>query len=215
MRIFDLDGPLFSAMNKLTSIVMLNVIFCICCIPIVTIGAASTALHECMQGLVEVDNNKELIRRFFRTFIKKFGRSTIIWFCSLFISGILFIYRIAVSTMTGDLGQSYQIVFYILCIIFLFGFQYFFPTLARYDGKVLFTLKYSWITSILALPWTLVSIIATGILVYVSFFMNPDALGVTVYLWLVAGFGVAAYINNIFFIKAFEKVMPKEDNSMK
>lgn len=210
MRIFDLDGPLFTAMSTLTNIVIVNVLFCICCLPIVTIGAASTALHECMQALLEEKNEKGLVRRFFRSFSKKFGRSTIIWLICLIFIGVLYLYQMAINTMTGNMGQSYQIVFFILCFFFLVGFQYFFPLQARYDKSVGFTLKYSWIVGVLALPWTLLSIVVTGILVYVSFFMNPANWGMMIYLWLVAGFGIVAYINEIFFIKAFHKVWPQE-----
>lgn len=211
MKLFDLDGPLFSAMSTLGNIIVVNIIFCICCIPVVTIGAASTALHECMQGLLEGKDDKKLIRRFLGIFIKKFRQSTIIWFICLIILGMLYLYYVVVNSMSGNLGQSYQIVFYILCIVFLFGFQYFFPMLARYDGKVGFILKNSWVISVLALPWTLASVLTTGILIYVSFLMNTDAFGTAVYIWFVAGFGVVAYINNIFFMKAFDKIMPLKE----
>ncbi|MEE1086888.1 MAG: DUF624 domain-containing protein [Schaedlerella sp.] len=211
MKLFDLDGPLFSAMSTLTNLVVLNLMFCICCIPIITIGASSAALHECVQELLEEKKEKGLIRRFLKSFKKNFGRSTIIWCFSLIIFVILFLYQRVVNMMEGSMGQSYQIVFYILCFIFLFGFQYLFPMQAKFNRPVRFTLKYSWLLSIAALPWTLAGLAATGILVYVSFFMNANVIWTALYLWLIAGFAIVAYIDNIFYLKAFKKMMPKED----
>lgn len=212
MKLFDLDGPLFSAMSTLTNLVVLNIMFCICCVPIITIGASSTALHECVQELLEEKKEKGLVRRFLKSFKKNFGRSTVIWLFCLIVIGVLFLYQRVVNTMAGSLGQSYQIVFYILCIVFLFGFQYLFPMQAKFNRPVKFTLKYSWLLSAAALPWTLASILSTGILVYVSFFMNTNVIWTAVYLWVIAGFAVASYINNIFFLKAFEKMMPEKED---
>lgn len=208
MKLFDLDGPLFQAMNTLTNLVVLNILFCICCIPVITIGAASTALHGCVQELLDEKKEKGLIQRYFGKFRKEFGHSTLIWLFCLIVFGILFLYQKVVSVIDGALGQSYQILFYIICIIFLFGFQYLFPMQARYGKQVGFTMKYAWLISAAALPWSLAAVISTGVLIYVSFFMNPDIFSTTVYLWLVVGFGVLAYITNIFYLKAFDKFAP-------
>ena len=43
-RLFDLDSPLFSGLNKLADLIYLNILTLICCIPIITIGASMTAL---------------------------------------------------------------------------------------------------------------------------------------------------------------------------
>lgn len=210
MRLFDLDGPLFTAMSKLSKIVAVNIVFCICCIPIVTVGAATTALHDCMRALLEEVDDDKLVRRFFKTFKQKFVPSTILWILCLFVFAFLFVYQNVIKDIRGTFGRSYQIMLYFLSIIFLFGFQYIFPMQARYEVNIRYILKNAWIVSILALPWSLASIAATGIMIYVSFFMNTDMIGTAAYLWLVAGFGVLSYINNIFFQKAFEKVMPEE-----
>lgn len=210
MKLFDLDGPLFQAMSTLTNLVVLNILFCICCIPVVTIGAASTALHGCVQELLEEKKEKGLIQRYFEKFRKEFGHSTGIWLFCLVVSGILFLYYRVVSVITGTLGQSYQIVFYTLCIIFLFGFQYLFPMQAKYEKNSKFTIKYSYLLSAVALPYSLAAIGSTGILIYVSFFMNVNVFSTAVYLWLVVGFAFVAYIQNIFYLKAFLKL---KDNS--
>ena len=44
-KIFNLDGKLMQTMNKFADIMFLNVITLICCIPIITIGPAITAMH--------------------------------------------------------------------------------------------------------------------------------------------------------------------------
>ena len=44
MSFFNLDSPVMRFLTKVADLIILNILFLICCIPIVTIGAASTAL---------------------------------------------------------------------------------------------------------------------------------------------------------------------------
>ena len=43
-NLFNLDGPVLQFINKLVYSVYLNILWFICCIPIVTVGASTTAL---------------------------------------------------------------------------------------------------------------------------------------------------------------------------
>ena len=43
-RLFNMDNKFFTVMGRVADLIMLNVVFLICCLPIVTIGASLTAL---------------------------------------------------------------------------------------------------------------------------------------------------------------------------
>ncbi len=44
-KVFALDSPFMTALNKLADLIWLNILTAICCIPVFTIGASLTALH--------------------------------------------------------------------------------------------------------------------------------------------------------------------------
>ena len=44
MSFFNMDGPIFRFLNKMADLCILNLIFMICCLPVITIGASLTAL---------------------------------------------------------------------------------------------------------------------------------------------------------------------------
>ncbi|MBQ2576778.1 MAG: DUF624 domain-containing protein, partial [Lachnospiraceae bacterium] len=48
----DPDGPLMSGLTKLANLVLLNIWFVICCIPVFTIGASFTALMDMTTRMV-------------------------------------------------------------------------------------------------------------------------------------------------------------------
>ena len=43
-EIFNMDGPVFRFLSRMADLMLLNVIFIICSLPIITIGASVTAM---------------------------------------------------------------------------------------------------------------------------------------------------------------------------
>ena len=49
--LFDPDGMLMSGLRKIADIVLCNILFCLFSLPVITAGAALTALHTAMPEL--------------------------------------------------------------------------------------------------------------------------------------------------------------------
>lgn len=211
MRIFDPDGPLMTALGKFADIVICNIMFCLFCLPVFTIGASLTALFACMQQLVyEEDRNDGLIfRDFWRAFRRNFKQATVLWLICLLLIAFLAAYYWITRFMAGGFGKTYQTTFYVLALLFLFGFVYIFPLQARFENSVWNTLRNAWLLSVAALPWTVLSLLLVAAAVYISFIMNPAVIDLFVYLWAVCGFGLAAYLQSFFHRQAFRKLSPE------
>ena len=211
MRFFDPDGPMMTALSKLADIVICNVMFVLFCLPVFTIGASLTALFSCMQELIEDEEKDDglIFRDFWRAFRAEFRQATCLWLICLLMIGFLTAYWFVTQSLGGTYGRVYQVTFYLLALLFLFGFLYIFPLQARYVNTVRNTLRNAWLLSVGALPWTLASLGLLIAALYVSFIMNPAAVEVFAYLWAVCGFGIVAYLDSFFFRKAFQKIDPK------
>lgn len=210
MNLFDMNGPLMYNLGKLANIFLCNVLFCMFSLPLFTIGAALSALFVCMQAIWDEDEDDIIAKQFWNAFKQNFTQGTAIWMICLLAATFLGIYYFIVISMTGMMGRVYRISFFMMCVIFLFGFQYLFPLQARYRNSVRNTLKNAWLLSIAALPWTVLSILLTAGAVYLSFFMNPNGVSLAVFLWGTLGFGIVAYLNSIFFKKAFMMIDPEK-----
>ncbi len=209
MRLFDPEGPLMGALGKLSDVVLSNILFCVLSLPIVTAGASLTALYTVMQELAGDRLDGMVFRVFWDAFRKNFKQATALWLLCLLAFAFLFLYYHVVAMLGGALGRAYQITFYVLLFAFLFGFQYLFPLQARFQNRVRDTLRNAWLLSVLALPQTLLSFLVDGGLIYLSFFLNPNALNVSIFLWAAAGFGLLACLNSYLFRRAFEKIAPQ------
>lgn len=94
MKFFSYDSPFSQLLLKLCYSCCLNVIWFICCVPVVTIGASTTALYYCMLKIVRGEDH-HLFRMFFRSFRENFRQATVLWLimlaAGLFLAGDIYI----------------------------------------------------------------------------------------------------------------------------
>ena len=88
MNFFNLDSPFMRFLTKMADLIILNILYMICCIPIVTIGAASTALYTVSMKAVK-NEESYIIRGYFKAFKENFKISTLTWLVALVIGIIL------------------------------------------------------------------------------------------------------------------------------
>ena len=208
MKLFDPNGALMGALGKLSDVVICNILFCLACLPVVTIGASAAALYSVMQDLIDDKLDEMVLRAFWTAFRRNFWRSTALWLLCLAAIAFLFFFYQVVILLGGTLGRVYLVSFYVLLFVFLTGFLYLFPLQARFQNKLRHTLRNAWLTALLALPWTLLVLLMDGAALYLSFFMNPLAFQAAIFIWCAAGFGVVALLNSYIFRRVFAKIAP-------
>ena len=75
---FNYDNPVWRFIGKFGDLIILNVLWFVCSIPIFTIGASTTAVYYVTLKLARNDDGYT-IRSFFKSFKENFKQATIIW----------------------------------------------------------------------------------------------------------------------------------------
>ena len=88
MKIFDLDSPLMNVLNKMADLMWLNILTLICCIPVITAGAALTSMHYVALKIVR-NEESYITRSFFKSFKTNFRQATLIWLLLMLVAAIL------------------------------------------------------------------------------------------------------------------------------
>lgn len=83
MGIFNYDSKLMQSLSFLADLIILNLCFIVCSLPIFTIGAAQAGLYTAIKVLLDKDDDSSSFKAFFRGFANGFGRITIPWLCFL------------------------------------------------------------------------------------------------------------------------------------
>ncbi len=135
--LFDIDGPAMRFITKLAYSAYLNILWFICCLPVFTVGASTTALFY-VSLKVAKDKESHLTRAFFHSFKENFRQSTIIWLILLAaglllgVDGYVF-YHMRFDSVLWALGTA---VFIVILAAYAIILMYIFPLLARFDNTV-------------------------------------------------------------------------------
>ncbi len=202
-NIFDYEGPFVSFFERLADIVILNVIFMICCIPVFTIGAAVTALSAITQKMSRKEEGY-IVKGFFKAFKENFLQATAIWLILLFFSVVFAAdMRILGSVGTFPLQMVLRCMLFILGFLCIFEYIYVFPLLAKFDNTIVNTMRNALLLALRYLPWTVVLILMNVLpliagYVYIRF-------GVPFYLLM--GFSLISLANSYIFKRLFDPLI--------
>ena len=201
-KIFDYDNNFFAGISKVSDTIILNFLFVICSIPIVTIGASTTALY-CVSMKSTRDEDVYAVKEFFKQFKQNFKESTIIWLILLLVASFIGLDFYMCSLMSNDiLSTAFKFIFTLISIVIGFIVVYVFPLVARFENSIKNTLMNAVLMSIKHLPYTLIMLVLT-LMPLVAFVLFGKYWGQIVFLDTCISFGVVAYINSMLLNKIF------------
>lgn len=193
------NSPVIAFFNKLTDLILLNILLIICCLPVFTVGAAVTATYyvsitsiRCGDGYV--------VKRFFTSFKKNFRQITPIWL-GLFASGLILAADMFFwYSMENSFGKIMFIASAAVGFLLLIWALWIFPVFAKFEGKSRELLKNAAAFAIGYLPYTVIVLAITGVVIYANY-VSLVANSIMVFV----GFSLVSYIKSFFFYRVFMK----------
>lgn len=111
--LFSYDNPFMQALMYVADLIILNVLFILCSLPLFTIGAAQSGLFNAVRVMQDKEDDSSLTAAFFRGFKNGFKRITIVWLSFLAIFAVLF-YNFVTVYILGSTGLEAPTVFAII-----------------------------------------------------------------------------------------------------
>ena len=136
MKFFSYESKFSQLVIKLCYACYLNLLWFVCSLPIITAGAATTALYySCLKIVRDEDNH--MGATFFRAFRENFRQSTVLWLillgAGLFLAGDVYIlYHLRQST-EGTMAVAWTLILAIViavAVLYVIVLEYVFPLLA-------------------------------------------------------------------------------------
>ncbi|MBD1381537.1 YesL family protein [Metabacillus arenae] len=202
-QLFHLDGPLFKFLSSAVDLVILNFLFFLFCIPILTMGASMTALYSVLMKMVR-DEEKDIVKSFLLSFKKNFTQSTIVWFIMSAAGFFLFANLIFLGNLSGVPKIFFASMLLIFGCVYLCILLFIFPYMARYEDTIKKSLLNSLLVGLSNFPYLLVLIILTVVPV-IFVFSSSIGLLTGLYFGTFGGFALLAFLNSYLFRKAFSK----------
>lgn len=203
MSLFKIDSPFNQGLANVFDIIILNLLWMICSVPIITIGASTTALYYSMLK-INRERDYGVVRMFFHSFCQNFKQS-IVMTLIVFLSGAFIYIDIQVfKSMDGVLSNLAMMVLLLLFIVWSILVSYTFPLLAQFENRTFTIFRNAFILGISNLLCTVVIVLLNSI-PFVLFLRFPYIFILSLPIWLMFGVGMIAYINSNIFIKIFDQ----------
>lgn len=207
-KLFRMDSPLMRFLTKIADLMVLNILFCVTSIPLITIGASWTALYSVTLKMVR-DEEGSVSRSYFHSFRQNFKQATLLWLGVLVVLALLVLDIRVLNGMAGGTAPGLlRVGVEILALLGIMVLQYLFPSLARFEASLADTLKNACIMALAHLPKTALMTAAAVCAVWITL-INNTTIAVGLMVWPLIGFSLMAFGNSGILRKIFDNYVPK------
>lgn len=214
---FDANNRVFRYFNRIFDMIVLNVLFVITCIPVITIGPALTALYYVSVN-TWARGDGYIFQMYLKSFKENFKQAIILWI-GMAAAGAVVIFNFsfwlnnAFAVMGKGMGSVAIAFSAILLFLYAVIFTYVWVLLAKFENTVWHTVKNALFIGIGNLPLT---ICIWLILALVGFLMYRYSAAMA--CGVLFGFAVVAYLQALIMRKVLkpylgesERLTPEEE----
>lgn len=204
MNMFRYGSPMLDFIGKVSDMIVLNLLWVVCSIPIITIGAATSAKYSIAMRIIRQEETP-VIKPFFKAFADNFKQATVIWVILMAVIAVcmtdwFWIYQKGF----GNVSVYYVIAIAVLSMFVLGVCMTVFAFIARFTVTTKEAIK-------AAVVFSFLHFIKLFLIVALEFGTIIASIWYARWLIAVALFGTtsAFYFNCILLVKEFKKM---EDN---
>ena len=189
-------------LTRLADVMILNLVFIVTSLPVVTLGASLTALNFTAMRIGSGESNS-VAGDYFRSFRRNLRQATVVGLALGLLAGVLAAWYFVLTN--SALGAGAELV--LTAIWYMLGFSlatttlFAFPYLANFEGRTLDVLRNALLLSWKHLLTSLAVLAFISLCVVVTVFY-PQVTGYGLF-WLMVGFAGIAVVNGWLFTRVF------------
>ena len=199
---FKMDNMFFTIVNKVCDIVVVSILWIICCIPVITAGAATTALYDTVYRNIR-NNRGYCYKGFFKCLIDNF-KNTVQASIIFFVLTVITICDVFILHNNVDKISQFaelQFVFLGFWILIMIWAVWTFAMTARFENSWKITLKNGGLMFFAHLPMSLAMAVIFAVSVFVV-----SIIPILIVVLPVGGM----FINSLMIEKAFKRLIEAE-----
>ena len=206
---FKYDGPFFTVLSRALDIIILNVVWMLCCFPVITIGPATVALYDVYFRMKEKKDYNVFVQ-FFLAFKDNLKQGLLSSLLFIIAGTVLYLdYRVVYFDETFSLTFM-KGLFWVVLVVAAAYFSWLFPLICKFNNTFKGMMKNARIMMVRHLP---VTVIITGLnlLPWLLLYFQPAlTLGNMLLFWLLMGFALIAFINSRFLYSCFYRYFDQD-----
>lgn len=204
-----MDSPVMKLLRQFTDLIILNLLWLLGCIPIITIGASTTALYQSIIKMRKGEDGRPW-SEFWKYFRSNFKQAAILSLTVAVVIALTAVDILVVISLMPNTGILLKILMLLPFLLVVPALGYVFPLQAQFENSVLNTLKNAWI---MAMIHFLVSamVLVLNLIPVVIFLFYPELFIRCVPIWICLVGSVTAYANMALLEPVFRQYIPREE----
>jgi len=210
MKLFNPDSRIMIFLSRVADLVILNILWLVCCIPVVTIGASTTAMYHVIRHW-QKDSVSSVVRDFFQSFKEDFKQATPVYLILLIptVAVVMNAMLIFNPENSAAVPSYLLVIWFISALILLFISSFVYPVMAFFADSIFKTLRNAMVLALAHLPRTIL-ISVLNLLPVILLFVNLSFFLQSSIFWLLIGGALVAYLNMSILKPVFKKLVPSE-----
>jgi len=206
-NIFNLESPTMVKASRVGNLIILNILWLVCCLPIVTIGPSTIAMNYVIFQY-HTGRSDEVLRPFFKSFRRDFWQGLLFGIPVTILFGLMIFNGLYIYSIEGisHLWISFVILVLILGALMTYGF----PLLARYNLSLGNVINNS-IVFFIQNPKLSFSAMLLHFLPAILILFFPDIFIKISFLYILCGGSLVAYVNDRSLLQIFEEKQNEAD----
>lgn len=197
-----------NTLSFLGDIVILNLLFLVCSIPIITIGAAASACYAGVSRTLQKRETGLVYRAFFADFRAAFRQATAGWLLEL-LAVLILAGDIWFAVVYSEPNNTFFLIFAIVIgVAILMASLWFYPLVARFHNSLGKQIKNAFLLAFAQFPRTLLMLLIWVLSLGLPFLVY-EVFVYLGWLWLAAGFSLPMYWT----VKMFRKTLKLEQTN--
>lgn len=205
--LFSPDNRFMQALSKIWDIMVLNVLFVICSLPVFTIGASLTALYSVT---LKMARNEEgyIAAAFLKSWKENFKISTAAWLGLAAVGAAVLLDFRLIPELFPESAFFLRGILVTVLVLYLSVLLVIFPYIARFDNGLRDTVKNAFLIGVLNLPR-----LAVSAAVYALPVLLTAVCGIQYMIpgWLLFFFSAAARASSVVYRKIFDQYETAEN----
>lgn len=133
MKFLQFDSPFMVRYRRVVDYILLGLLWIITSAPLITFGAATTAMFQTVEYTVR-ENELKFMKPFFQRFRKEFKQSTVLWLIEVVILAVLVFY--AVLVYKSELYFLLKVLSYLVIAFIFMWVQLWFGYASKFEDSV-------------------------------------------------------------------------------
>lgn len=198
---FDPNGAFARGMERVWSLIVLNVLWLVCSLPVVTMGASCAALYQVL-GKIIAGEDSHVARQFFRAWGENWKKATPVWLILLAVAALCG-FDLYMARLNDSFLWELLAVFALQLAAMVMTFA--FPLMARYENTWRNHLKNAMLVAVGHLPRMLLIWLIWAVPVGVSVFIPEVGFYLSI-VWVLIGYSSLSYVTALLLRPVFRSL---------